>query len=145
MEHNANRTEIESESTSAEKTRFSVVCTPFKFFVVGGVNTLVGLAVIYVCKWWLKVPDIPANGIGYGVGLCVSFILNKSWTFAYGGRTLPALGRFLLAFAVAYTANLLAVIMLIYVLHFDGYVAQAIAIIPYTLLSYLANRRYAFR
>lgn len=118
--------------------------TPVKFMIVGGANTALGLAVIYAAKW-LGVPDVPANAAGYAVGLCLSFTLNKSWTFGYGGPTAPALAKFLLIFAVAYALNLVTVMQAIDVFHVDGYIAQAAGIVPYTVFTYIAARCFAFR
>jgi len=116
-----------------------------KFLIVGGANTLAGLAVIYLAKWWMNLGDALANALGYGIGLCLSFFLNKSWTFGHEGPAAQALARFLLAFALAYVLNLGTVLFLINAIHLDQYLAQAAGIVPYTVFMYLASRHYAFR
>lgn len=121
-----------------------VVGTPVKFLLVGVLNTIVGLAVIYASKW-TGVDDAPANALGYAVALCVSFALNKSWTFSYGGPAAPAFAKFLLVIAVAYLLNLATVLGAIRVLHIDGYIAQALGIVPYTVFTFVASRHFAFR
>jgi putative flippase GtrA len=51
--------------------------------------------------------DFASNALGYAVGLVVSFVLHRGWTFAGRTRTLSrdAIG-FGLAWATAYLANL---------------------------------------
>jgi len=115
-----------------------------KFVLVGLSNTLVGLGVIYLAKWLAGLDDVVANVLGYGVGLALSFSLNKAWTFRFSGDAAAALVRFLLVFAVAYLANLGTVLFLARTLEANGYLAQLAGVAPYTLISYLGSRYFAF-
>ena len=78
----------------------------WRFSVVGVVNTVIGLAVIYGALF-AGLGDFAANALGYGVGLVLSFVLHRGWTFAGRTRTLSrdAVG-FGLAWVIAYLANL---------------------------------------
>jgi putative flippase GtrA len=116
-----------------------------RFLSVGMLNMLVGLLVIYACKWFFHVGDAAANAIGYAAGLATSFTLNSRWTFAYRGPALPALIKFLLVAAVAYGMNLLTVLVLIHYAGMNAYIAQALGIPPYTLTTYLASKFIVFR
>lgn len=116
-----------------------------RFFSVGALNTLVGLLVIYAAKWFFQFGDFTANATGYGIGILLSFVLNSRWTFSYRGAQVPAFARFLAVTAVAYGINLLTVMMAIRLLDIDGYVAQALGILPYTVTAYLGSRYIAFR
>ncbi len=118
---------------------------PIRFVIVGAINTLVGLGVIYGCKYFAGFGDLPANIVGYAIGLTVSFFLNSSWTFAYRGPRLPAAARFLAVFAVSYLANLATVMGLIHIAGVNGYLAQAAGTPIYTVCFYLLSRFYAFR
>lgn len=114
-----------------------------RYLIVGVANTLLGLFVIYACKWLLGIGDIAANALGYGLGIAFSFVMNKQWTFAFEGPALPALARFLMVVAVAYLANLVTVLSLI-AIGLDSYLAQATGIVPYTLVGYIGSRFFAF-
>lgn len=120
------------------------IAEPVRFLIVGGLNTIVGLAVIWGAKW-AGTPDVPANAIGYATGIALSFALNKRWTFRHAGRTLPALGKFLLVIGIAYALNLATVLHAIGAFHLNSYLAQAIGIVPYTAFTYVASRYFAFR
>jgi len=89
--------------------------------------------------------EIAANAFGYGVGMIVSFFLNKSWTFRYSGPVLLALVKFLIVFAVAYLLNLGSLIVLIHDWGVNRYLAQAIAIGPYTVSFFLLSKVVVFR
>jgi putative flippase GtrA len=116
-----------------------------RFLSVGLLNGLISLLAIYACKGFFHVGDVAANAIGYAAGLTTSFTLNSRWTFAYSGRQLPALIKFLLVAAVAYGMNLLAVLVLIEHFGMNSYIAQALGIPPYVLTSYLASKFIVFR
>jgi putative flippase GtrA len=81
----------------------------WRFGIVGVVNTLVGLAVIYAALF-AGLGDFAANALGYGCGLVLSFVLHRGWTFAGRTKSLPrdAVG-FVLAWVAAYAANLAAI------------------------------------
>lgn len=116
---------------------------PFRYLLVGGANTIAGLLIIYGCKWFLGLGDIKANLIGYLCGFVLSFVLNKQWTFRFTGDALPALMRFTAVTLVAYLANISTVLLLVSV-GVDSYLAQALGIIPYTIVGYLGSRFFAF-
>ena len=116
-----------------------------KFLLAGTANSAVGLSVIYAAKWLAHCGDVLANALGYGVGLLMSFLLNKNWTFGYNGPAGRAMSRFLLVFALAYALNLASVLLAIRYLGLGGYLAQALGIVPYTVFGFLASRYYVFR
>ena len=123
----------------------SVLTTAPRFLIVGVLNTIVGLSVIFACKAFAGFGDALANATGYAVGLAVSFVLNRSWTFDFTGRSARALLRFLLVFAVAYALNLLTVLALIRYAGMPSYLAHVLGIVPYTTFSFLANHFFVFR
>ena len=115
-----------------------------RYLLTGIANTFAGLSVIYLAKWLIGMGDIAANALGYGIGLMLSFALNKRWTFQHAGPALPAIVRFLVVIGIAYIANLVVVVSSINALEINSYVAQALGIIPYTIIGYLGSRFYAF-
>jgi len=116
-----------------------------KFAVVGVANTLVGLSSIYLGKWLLGFGDVMANACGYSIGLALSFILNRRWTFRHSGPVIPALARFFAVFILAYLSNLVTVLLAIKSLEANSYLAQASGILPYTVIFFLGSRYVAFR
>jgi putative flippase GtrA len=115
-----------------------------RFLLVGVLNTAVGLGATYASKYFFSIRDVPANGIGYLVGLTNSFFWNRRWTFSHSGDTVWTAARFVLVFAVAYSANLMLMLSLISRLRLNSYAAQALATIPYTVLFYLGSRYFVF-
>lgn len=116
-----------------------------RFVLVGILNTGVGLALIFFAKAMLGWGDLASNGFGYSVGLAISFLLNRNWSFGHRGAVFPALYRFALVFLVAYSTNLIAVFGLRDLAGSNAYLAQAAGVIPYTYVFYLGSRIFAFR
>lgn len=52
-----------------------------KYIVAGGTAASVDIGSLYVIKGLLDVPLIPAVAISFLIAFCVSFILQKFWTF----------------------------------------------------------------
>ena len=115
-----------------------------KFIVVGSINTLVGLTMIYVGKWGFGLGDMVANLLGYGIGIAVSFTLNARYTFYYEGNRYLAVVRFLTIAGLAYLLNLVTVATAIYGLDIDGDLAQLLGMPPYTVFSYFASKYWVF-
>jgi len=118
--------------------------TAVRYVLVGVANTFVGLSVIYAAMYFLHVSDGLANSLGYLVGVIVSFVLNRNWTFGHTGSIAPALVRFVGVLVVAYFANLATVLVLIDALGVNRYVAQAAGVLPYTAVGYFGSRYFAF-
>ena len=116
-----------------------------KFVAVGLVNTAVGLGVIYAATYFLAWRDVTANAMGYAVGLAVSFVLNARWTFHAGHADFATLARFLLCFAAAYGVNLAVLRFALDVAGLGSYLAQAGAVMSYTVVFYLISRSFVFR
>lgn len=78
-----------------------------RYAAVGAVNTLVGLGTAYVLLYagW---SHLHATFAGNSVGVGVSYILNRRYTFRYRGQWLASLLRFLaialLCYVLAYQA-----------------------------------------
>jgi putative flippase GtrA len=114
-----------------------------KFAAVGLANTLIGLSVIYAAKWFLRFDDLAANLVGYGTGIAFSFAFNKRWTFNHFGDGPSAFFRFVAVLLVAYLVNLIAVIGALR-LGINGFIAQALGVVPYAVLSYLGSKHLVF-
>jgi len=114
-----------------------------RYTLVGMLNTLTTLLVIYGIKE--SVGDYWANAIGYGVGLVMSFCLNRAYTFGHDGAISGAALRFLAAFAVCYAINLAVVALLVDGVGVNGYLAQPCGMASFTVSFYILLRSHVFR
>lgn len=130
----------------------------FKYAIVGVMNTLLTLCVIFVCKSLLGVNDYVSNAIGYVVGLINSFLWNRRWVFRSNGRISRQAVRFLVGFAVCYCVQFAVVWLLnqswfgdtLYELPLgfviSGYgIATLIGNVAYTLTNFVFNKIVTFK
>ena len=121
----------------------SLDASAIRFLLAGIVNTLGSLAIIYLAKV-VGIGDMSANAMGYGVGIILSFVLNKKWTFQHDGPVFSTFVRFVIVIGLAYLANLAVVLGTIYILNINSYIAQALGIPLYTSIAYIGSRWYVF-
>lgn len=114
-----------------------------RFGLVGVLNTVAALGIIFLLMA-CGVGVYTANVIGFCVGLTISFLLNRSWTFR-GSGPLHArqIGTFILAVAIAYAANIASVFAWIES-GLDPYIATILGMPVYTVLFYLLSKFVVF-
>jgi len=78
----------------------------WRYGVTGLFNTALGYGLIMVCVYGLGASVIVANCVGYGAGWCLSFALNKRWTFQHRGKMGRSAATFVLLVAVSFAGNL---------------------------------------
>jgi len=116
-----------------------------RFGLTGLANSAVGWAVIFG-GLWAGLGDFAANAAGFGVGLVLSFTLNRRFTFGVTGAVgAGEVARFLAAFAVAYGANLAVLHAARSVLGAGNALAQLPAIAAYVLIFFALSQLFVFR
>ena len=129
-----------------------------KYAMVGVMNTLVTLILIFIFKTLFGVNEYVSNAIGYVGGLINSFIWNKTWVFQSKRGVGREAIKFIAGFLICYGLQLLAVWVLnehsflgdvlidfgFYTV--SGYaIATLIGMALYTLLNFIYNRLVTFR
>ena len=117
----------------------------FKYGIVGVVNTLITLAAIFILMEFIGVHYVAANAVGYILGFINSFIMNKIWTFESKGNTSKEILSFVLIFLVSYAFQLLLLILIKEKIGISAEIAQVVAMIFYTIISFIGNKSFTFR
>lgn len=116
----------------------------FRFGIVGLANTAVGLAVIALLLT-LGAGDWIANAVSYAVGLCLSFMLNRHWTFGMRGSIASReVVSFLAVFAASYAANVMVLAAMRKFGFTESLLGQAAAMVAYSVTFFLLSRRFVF-
>ncbi len=114
-----------------------------RFGSSGVLNTVMGYAFILVGRL-AGLGEVLANLLGYGLGLCLSFVLQRQWVFA--DRRAPALrsaARFAFLAAAAWCWNL-AVVMYALSSGLGGPWAHALGVPVYAGVMYLGVKAWVF-
>ena len=116
-----------------------------RFLIVGVFNTAFGYGMIFACMYLAGLSAEISNLIGYGISLTTSYLLHRNYTFRSKQRHRGEIVRFLAVFAIAYAANLIALIVFVREMRVHEGVSQILAGTVYVLTSYLMNRWYVFK
>ena len=114
-----------------------------RFCAVGVLNTAVSLTTIWSSMYFLGLSAVASNAAGYAVGIGISFVVNRRWTFGDAGAGLDGFGKWLAVCGAGYAANV-AVLVVLEAAGADGYAAQVPAMIVYTAVTFLGSRLYVF-
>jgi putative flippase GtrA len=115
-----------------------------RFLVVGALNSLIGVIVIFLCMALLQMPPLAANAMGYGVGFLVSFFLHRHYTFRSRVKIGAGLATYFAVVACAYAANAAVLLVMTSVLQLNAYLSQIVSIGAYSTIIFLTGRRYVF-
>jgi putative flippase GtrA len=118
--------------------------TALRFVLTGVANTAVGLLVIVLCAQWLGWSPYAANAAGYVAGLALGYLLNRGWTFGDQRRATVTAPRYVIAFAIAYGANVAVLAAGLHALALPAPLAQALALTTYSVVFFLLCRYFVF-
>lgn len=117
----------------------------FRYGLAGVVNTFVGyLAFLLFYRYMYWSPAISNVG-GYAFGLVCAYFLNRAFVFsASANNSSRRVGRFILAFFIAFALNQLVLFVLHTKLGLLAEWAQIAAMLIYTIVFYFLNKWYVF-
>lgn len=151
-----NTTPSATEHNHAERrqTLFQLL----RYGMVGVMNTLLTLAIIFVLKGLLGCNEWLSNAIGYTAGFLNSFLWNKLWVFKSSKNFFRESLMFALGFLVCYSIQALVtwglyeltplktLIYHLFSFTFSGYsIATLLGMVVYTIANFIYNRCVTFR
>lgn len=144
-------------TTGSTLQRKADVLQFLRYICVGGLNTVLTLVVIYICKDFLAINIWVSNAIGYVAGFINSFLWNKFWVFKSSGNYLREALKFVGGFLICYGLQLLATWLLtthsplaggewaIYSFVISGYgLSTLLGMVVYTVANFFYNRIVTF-
>lgn len=81
----------------------------------------------------------------YALGVTQTFILNKHWSFRYGGVREPMFARYCISYGLGYLLNFLALFVLVDLLGFQHQVVQGALILLIAIIIFLLLKFWVFR
>jgi putative flippase GtrA len=124
--------------------------TFIKFLLVGSINTLIGMGMMFLLKLILGWPYWIATFSGNLIGAAVSFLLNRSFTFNSKVTMGKGIARFAAVIFICYVISFSAgrMIASIIMTNEKMITADSLAIfigsVIYTLLNYLGQKKLVF-
>lgn len=119
-----------------------------KFAVIGVLNTIFGLIVIYTLMYSWELNFVLSNIIGYAFGILLSFILNSIWTFNLKlPRSADELKLYISKFLtfsslniIVYLSSLVVLYLIVEVLNVNKYISQLISVLYNSIAVYFLAR-----
>ena len=121
--------------------------TLVKYLLVGVLNTIVGFGLIFLLMYFGYSPEL-ANIIGYAVGICFSFVMNKIFTFKSKQTSktanLKEFAKFVSSMLIAWSLNFIT-LKICLKMGVNAYLAQLISGGIYTITGYLLSKIWVFK
>lgn len=124
-----------------------------RFIMVGVVNTMVGLSVMYLLLHGLGLTYWVSTFLGNSIGACVSFFLNRRFTFRSDVSVQKGMFRFILVILISYFISYsIGESLVKWLLNNNGTLSARVKIdlailistILYTMLNYLSQKLFVF-
>jgi len=116
-----------------------------KYGIVGIINTLLTLAIIWLMRNVFHASLVVANATGYVLGFINSFLLNRSWTFKSFNNWKKEFIKFLIAFGICYLIQLGVVLLLGKYTGLKETYNTLIGMVVYTILNFFVNKYFTFK
>jgi len=121
------------------------IAQTIKYGIVGIINTVVTLAIIWLMRNVFHSSLVVANATGYVLGFLNSFLLNRAWTFKSFNNWKKEFVKFLIAFGVCYLIQLGVVLLLEKYTGLKESYNTLIGMVFYTVLNFLFNKYFTFK
>lgn len=114
------------------------------YILIGVLNTMIGFGSIMLLMSNGFSPEL-SNLMGYLIGICFSFILNKRHNFKTKDDPLKEFVKFFTSMGIAYISNFLVLVFLYRVLYLNKYLSQIVASGIYVMVGYMLSKAYVFK
>lgn len=119
-------------------------CQLVRFLIVGGINTLVGYG-FFVALLYIGVSYLPSYWLSMIIGVIVSYVLNKFYTFNKRSFSFLELARFLSVYAVSFAIGTVLLFLFVDIVGIGTYMAGGINLFFTTLISWFGHKYFSFR
>ena len=114
-----------------------------RFLIVGGVNTAVGYG--FFALFLLFSGYLASLYLSYAVAVSVAFVLHRRFTFRVSGNVAVDFVRFVGVYVISLAINTAVLPLLVEAVGLHALVAQAIALVITTVISYVGHKWFSFR
>ncbi|RRD25669.1 GtrA family protein [Brucellaceae bacterium VT-16-1752] len=132
------------QNVGTEKSMIATLYQALRFGLVGLTNTCIGLFIIYATIYFFGFGPLTANAFGYAIGLMVSFIANRIWTFRDNRSFEKVLPRYLIMAGICYCLNIFTVLIGSHIFGLGPYLVQFLGIGVYTISMFFSCRLIVF-
>ena len=114
-----------------------------RYIVVGVVSNMM----LYLTFLWLTKSGLEhkiAMSFIYVVGLLLTFVFNKAWTFSHSGHLRLTFFRYVLLYAMGYVINLSVMLVMVDLLGYSHEWVQGMMILVVALMLFVMQKAWVF-
>ncbi len=115
-----------------------------KYAVVGVVSNSV-LYLLYLLLTWAGMGHKTAMTLLYAVGVLLTFLFNRKWSFRHDGAASPAMLRYFAVYGFGYALNFFVLLVLVDHLRLPHEIVQGVMIFALAVMLFLLQRYWVFR
>ena len=117
-----------------------------RFIIIGTLNAAITALVVWFMMHILGICYIYSNITGYIAALINNFFWSKFWIFDSGkGSYFSQSLLFLFAFACAYSAQFLILLLMVEIWGWNEYISQFLGLFIYGFVNFVMNKKVTFR
>ena len=113
-------------------------------YAIVGASTNLALYLFYLAITAYGLGHKVSMSLVYALGIALSFVFNRSWTFGHDGRISSAAARYFIAYLAGYLVNLTLLYVFVDRMGFAHQWVQAILIFVVAGLIFLTQKMWVF-
>jgi len=114
-------------------------------YAVVGVASNVAVYVFYLLLTATILEPKIAMTVTYALGVLLSYVFNRRWTFRYQGARGYSLMRYVMAYGFGYAINLSALLIFVDYLHLAHEIVQGCMVVAVAIVLFLLQKYWVFR
>lgn len=134
-----------SPSAASGGTSMSATHRQFLKYAVVGVASNVAVYIVYLLLAATIFEPKIAMTISYALGVFLSYLFNRRWTFKYRGARGYSLMRYVMAYGFGYMINLSALLIFVDYLHLAHEIVQGCMVFAVAIVLFLLQKYWVFR
>ena len=115
-----------------------------RYAVVGLVSNGV-LYLAYLALTWAGMGHKTAMTLLYVVGVSLTFLFNRNWSFRHDGAASPAILRYFTIYGFGYVLNFFVLLVFVDYLHLSHEIVQGVMVLALAVMLFLLQRYWVFR
>ncbi len=121
------------------------ISAQFIRYAVVGVVSNRALYLAYLALTWAGMGHKTAMTLLYVVGVLLTFLFNRNWSFRHGGAASPAMLRYFAIYGFDYVFNFFVLLVLLDYLRPPPEIVQGVMIFALAVMLFLLQRYWVFR
>lgn len=133
----------QTSETTTERRTGQTLSQLYRFILVGIINTVIGYGIFFIAQ--IYVNYLVALIVAHIVGVSVSYIWNRMWTFRSKNGKIMEFAKFESVYLIGLLVNIAALYIAADLMRFDPRIVQLLLLPLITVLTFFGHKCWSFR